>query len=122
MQIRSKVNHDRLAAWTETMKKVYDEAISARAASGEANGADLGKIRNHLECLAMIPEMLKEHQEMLNGINRDFGRFNLILSTQATLIKASGEVIDIPRRPKSMSLAWDHGGSEASPRRGEENG
>ena len=108
MRIKSHVNHDRLAAWTEAMKKVYNEALSDYAQQG-INGADLGKIRNHLECLAMIPELLREHNEMANNIARDFGRFNLILATKATLTRANGEVIDIPKRPKSMSLAWDHG-------------
>lgn len=108
MQIRSKIDHARLAGWTEAMKKVYNEALSDYAQQG-INGADLGKIRNHLECLAMIPELLREHNEMANNIARDFGRFNLILSTKATLTRANGEILDIPRRPKSMSLAWDHG-------------
>lgn len=108
MQIKSKVNHERLAAWVEAMKGVFNEAMAMHAASGAVNGADLVKIRNHLECLAMIPELLREHSEMANGIQRDFGRFRFLLSTRATLTRANGETFEIPRRPKSMSLAWDH--------------
>jgi hypothetical protein len=106
MPLAPKVDHDRLAAWAEMMKKVYNEAIAAHAEAGEVNGADLGKIRNHLECLAMIPQLLRE---LVNSVARDFGRFNFILKTQATLTRANGEIVPVLRRPKSMSLAWDYG-------------
>jgi hypothetical protein len=117
--IKSKVDHDRLAAWAEMMKKVYNEAIAAHSAAGAVNGADLNKIRNHVECLAMIPQLLREHHELVNSVARDFGRFRFLLQTQATLTKPNGEVIPVLRRPKSMSLAWDHG---AKGPKGEGNG
>lgn len=109
MQISPKVDHDRLAAWVESMKPAFQEALDEFASSGhQVNGANLGEIRNHLECMAMIQVLLQEHLEMANSIKRDFGRFKMVLSTQATLYRANGEVVEI-KRPKSMSLAWDHG-------------
>ena len=97
-RIRSTVNHDRLAAWVEHMKGVYQRTIDAHAASGRMDGGDILKVRNHLECLSMIQGLLREHHEMADGAVRDFGHVALGLETVASLIKPNGEIIHMPRR------------------------
>lgn len=97
-RIHSKVDHDRLAAWVEHMRGVYQNAIDRHAASGLMDGADIGRVRNHLQCLAMIQALLREHHEMADGVVRDYGHLEFGLETIAELIKPNGEIIHIPRR------------------------
>ncbi len=97
---RPQLRHERLAAWVEHMKGVYNSAIAEHAASGQMNGSDIHKVRNHLECLAMIQTLLREHKAMADGVERDFGDSGLRFHTEASLIKPNGEVIHLKRSGK----------------------
>lgn len=101
MRLKSKVNHDQLAGWVEHMKGVYQRTIDKHAASGKMDAGDILKARNHLQSLAMIQVLLREHKEMADGKIADFGQVGFQLQTMASLIKPNGEVIRIPRRPKN---------------------
>lgn len=97
MKLRPPVDHDRLAVYVENMKRVYQGAIDK--AGTNVSARSLNKIKNHLQCLAMIQKIVSEHHEMANGHGYDAGTTHFNLATMATLIKPNGEIILIPRRP-----------------------
>jgi hypothetical protein len=92
------LDHDRIAAWIEHMKGVYQRTIDKHAASGRMDGADIVRVRNHLQVLALLQKMLSEHHEMSQGQTYDAGRVLFGLETIAELIKPNGEIIPIRRR------------------------
>lgn len=100
-KLKPKVDHDRLAAYVEHMKAVYQSAIDAFGASESLKGSDFVRIRNHLECLAMVQELLKQHDQMANGRDGDYGAIDFGLRTLATLIRPDGTEIPIHRRPRN---------------------
>jgi hypothetical protein len=96
----SDVDHDRLMAWIDHMKGVYQAVIDKHAKSGKMEPRDVVKARNHLQCLTLLEKAVREHHEAANGQLYPGGptrplRFNL--ETIATLILPDGTRKEIPR-------------------------
>ncbi len=96
----SNVDHDRLAAWLDHMKGVYQTVLDKQAKSGKATPSDLVKARNHLQCLTLLEKAVAEHHEAANGRSYPGGKTRPVtfdLQTIATLILPDGTRKEITR-------------------------
>jgi hypothetical protein len=96
----SDVDHDRLMAWIDHMKGVYQAVIDKQSKSGNMKPADVVKARNHLQCLTLLEKAVREHHEAANGRTYPGGSTQPLtfdLTTIATLILPDGTRREIPR-------------------------
>ena len=89
----SDVDHDRVIAWLDHMKGVYQSVIDKHSKSGKMEPADVVKARNHLQCLTLLETAVSEHHEAANGRAYPGGPtrpLHFDLKTVATLILPDG--------------------------------